>query len=274
MTRLGGRHGTTSNHGHCYCRSSLIGAESSQKRWKWSCSMASSKNANGLTKLRLAAQEALERAYHRANVTRYYRSLRRRLGPIDSKFDAYLLEQLEHTLEKKRFFGSKRAAGFPFIDILGAHVDLRGKQVLCVGARNDDEIICFRKAQVGKVVGIDLYSDSPDILVMDMHALAFPDNSFDVVYSRHSYEHAYDKRKAAMEFVRVARTDGIVAIEVPGNYKGGADVNVFRSFNDVTDSFDSMISDIIFKQYSKKEENKEKMDIFRVIMKVKSREHD
>ena len=42
------------------------------------------------------------------------------------------------------------------------------------------------------MVGIDLVSPDPDILVMDMHDMSFEDAVFDAVYASHSLEHAYD----------------------------------------------------------------------------------
>ena len=91
--------------------------------------------------------------------------------------------------------------------------------VLCIGCRNGNELDYIRLKGAGSVVGIDVISTRQDILVMDMHELKFPDNSFDVVYTCHSFEHAYDPMKVGQEIARVLRPGGIIAIEVPVNYK-------------------------------------------------------
>ena len=50
---------------------------------------------------------------------------------------------------------------------------------------------------------------------MDFHALTFPDAMFDVVFSCHSLEHAYDVDVALREWARVTAPGGTWAIEVP-----------------------------------------------------------
>lgn len=215
-----------------------------------------------------SVESLLQKYYHRFNVNRYHGTLGRHVSANNGKFASYLHEQLEHTLEKKRLFRRKSIESFAIMEILSHNADLTDKEVLCIGARNRDEIDCFRRKGIKRVVGIDLYSDFPDIIVMDMHDLKFNDNSFDVVYSRHSYEHAYDKVKAAREFVRVTRPGGIVSIEVPGNFVGGADVNRFETINDVTDPFDGLVQEIVYEEFLPKANNPYGMDIFRAILRV------
>ncbi len=210
-----------------------------------------------------------ERLYYRFNVDRSERRLASTLGTDDPQYKQYLREQLEETLTKKRIFGTRRFDVIPLIDMLASKHDFTGQEVLCVGARNDDEIRYFRKRGVGSVRGIDLYSAPPDIVVMDMHDLKFDDASFDIVYSRHSFEHAYDKHKAASEFTRVLRPGGVVVIEVPGKYKGGGDYNFFEKIEDVTDAFGSHIEQFLWREYSRKEENTDKMDIIRVMFTIR-----
>jgi len=146
--------------------------------------------------------------------------------------------------------------------------DFTGADVLCVGARNTDEIKYFRQKGAKSVVGIDLFTDDPDLTIMDMHDLKFPDAQFDIVYSRHSFEHAYDKRKAAQEWIRVLKDGGIVIIEVPGKYKGGGDYNRFEENEDVVGAFRPYVGEFLWNEYSRKEENTDKMDIIRVMFHV------
>ena len=96
-------------------------------------------------------------------------------------------------------------------------VDVRGLSVLCVGCRNHWELDLFRDLGA-KPVGIDLAKLAPDVIVMDMHALTFTE-PFDVVFSCHSLEHAYDVPKALGEWARVTKPGGVWVIEVPIRYQ-------------------------------------------------------
>lgn len=64
------------------------------------------------------------------------------------------------------------------------------------------------------VKGIDLI-DAPDIIKADMHTVPYGDSTFDVVYSSHSLEHAYDPLKALAEFKRVLKPDGKLFLVLP-----------------------------------------------------------
>ncbi len=118
---------------------------------------------------------------------------------------------LRHSATKSAYEIFKRACK----NVMGLFEEgygITGKSALCVGCRNRDEIIYFRKKGASckkgasNVIGIDLSSDRPEIRVVEMHALKFPDETFDIVYNRHWFAHAFDKRKAAQEFVPVFRT--------------------------------------------------------------------
>lgn len=109
-----------------------------------------------------------------------------------------------------------------------------GSSILCVGCRNPIELDLFRTAGVGEVVGIDLISQREDILVMDMHELAFPDDRFDAVYASHSLEHAYDPARVVAEIRRVGRPGAVVGVEVPlGDGSSDADRIAFGSLDEL-----------------------------------------
>jgi SAM-dependent methyltransferase len=215
---------------------------------------------------RRALVDRVEAVHYRYNVNRAHRAARRALTGVD---DTYLREQLEETLRKKRLFGRVTFDVVPLVDMLASRYDFTEKSVLCVGCRNDDEIRYFRRRGASRVVGIDLYDAGPDIVTMDMHDLRFPDGSFNVVYSRHSFEHAYDKRKAGGEFIRVLEPGGVVVIEVPGKVKGGGDCNLFNGVDDVLEAFEPHVGEHLWNEYSRKEDNTDKMDIIRVMFRVR-----
>ena len=136
----------------------------------------------------------------------------------DARYRAYLRVQLERTLSKRnRDPGLRARLLIDRLFELGAPA--QDVAVLCIGPRNIFEIEYFRSKGLSNVVGIDLFRESPDILVMDMHQMTFPDDHFDVIYSSHSLEHAYDVQKAVGEIIRVARPGALVAIEVPVRYE-------------------------------------------------------
>lgn len=95
----------------------------------------------------------------------------------------------------------------------------KGRSVLCVGCRNLHELRVCHAAGFGPVVGIDLLASEATIQAMDMHAMAFPDQVFDVVFSCHSLEHAYDAHVVLKEWHRVTAPDGTWVIEVPVGYE-------------------------------------------------------
>lgn len=119
-------------------------------------------------------------------------------------------------------------------------------EILCVGCRNNLELGYFRKKGMLNVVGIDLFSESQDILVMDMHEMTFQDNRFSIIYSSHSLEHSHDPNKVAKEIIRVARQNALIAIEVPVHYKvRGADLFDFGD----TETIHSLFGDCFVKVF-------------------------
>lgn len=210
----------------------------------------------------------IEKIYYHYNLSKSYNHLIKNISSDNVKYNIYLKEQLKETLLKKRLRGQIRFDQIPLIDMLNSKYNFSGQSILCVGCRNTDEIKYFKKKGASDVVGIDLYHISSDVIVMDMHELKFEDESFDVVYSRHSFEHAFDKNKAATEFIRVLKPGGVVVIEVPGKYKGGGDYNYFNTIEDVTNVFKPHVDQFLWKEYSLKEENNDKMDIIRVMFSI------
>jgi len=112
------------------------------------------------------------------------------------------------------------------------------KSVLAIGSRNKIEIDCLKEKKYEKVTGIDLVSNHPGIMVMDMHKMSFSDGSFDIVYCAHSLEHAFDAGKAAKEIIRVARNGAIIAIEIPVKYSTDTvDLIDFKNSNNLLGLF-------------------------------------
>lgn len=173
------------------------------------------------------------------------RLLRMALGQ-DSEYRSYLYVQLKRTLSKNHYIrdlNSSVMIGRVF-DV--GKPDLKSS-ALCIGCRNTAEIEYFRKRGLTNVVGIDLFSESPDILIMDMHCMTFPDNHFDIVYASHSIEHAFDLRQVIAEIIRVARPAALVAIEVPVRFEtGGADLIDFEDVQELQAAFEPHIGRVLW----------------------------
>lgn len=211
----------------------------------------------------------VDQLYYRHNVSSSMRAAKRAIRPNDENYDSYLRAQLEETLRKKSIWGRRKQHVFPLIDMLSSKCEISGKTVLCVGCRNTDELGYFREKGAAKVVGIDLYDAGPGVLIMDMHDLKFADSTYDIVYSRHSFEHSHDKFKAGREMCRVAKEGGVIVIEVPGKHLGGGDFTQFDKIEDVTEAFEPQAGEYLWREYSRKEDNTDKMDIIRVMFRVK-----
>jgi SAM-dependent methyltransferase len=162
----------------------------------------------------------------------------RRLGAVESpEYRRYLDVQLRRTLGKQA-----NDPGIGLRVLIEETIDRgwpeRDARVLCIGCRNGVELDEFRARGFDDVVGIDLFSQRPDILVMDMHRMTFADGSFDVVFASHALEHSYDLDTVAGEIRRVGRDGGVVAVEVPvGGRASEADRIEFAGVDQLREAF-------------------------------------
>lgn len=132
----------------------------------------------------------------------------------DSDYETYVAAQVQKTSRMRQHLATKRLTHLVGLLVRADRRSPLGRTVLCIGCRNHHELRILSAAGFDPT-GIDLISMAPGILPMDMHALTFPTASFDVVFSCHSLEHAYDLKQALREFARVTKPDGVWAIEVP-----------------------------------------------------------
>jgi len=181
----------------------------------------------------------------------------------------YLQKQLYSTYWKKDREGSER---FEYlIDNLIKYIDISKSRILCVGSRNLCEINYFKSKGAQDIVGIDLFSENKDILVMDMHNMEFPDNHFDIILSSHSFEHSRIPERVSSEFIRVVRNGGFIAIEVPVNYQiSEIDLWDFKTLENLKGFFKPYIKRIFLEEYEIKTEKKKytPMDVIKIIFSV------
>ncbi|MCC7388077.1 MAG: class I SAM-dependent methyltransferase [Phycisphaerales bacterium] len=152
--------------------------------------------------------------------------------PATLSREAYVRLQLDRSREMKHEDCSFRARSL--LDRLAGAIGPAAfgglRSILCVGCRNKHELDTAAALGFAEVVGIDLHSLDPRILVMDMHEMSFADGRFDVVLACHSLEHAKDPERAASELRRVAKPGGYIIVEVPIYYgTRGADLWDFES---------------------------------------------
>ena len=82
------------------------------------------------------------------------------------------------------------------------------KSILCIGARDDSEILDF-KNYFENAIGIDILNETKNILKLDAHEIKqnFSENQFDFVYASHCLEHMVDP-EIVMEGIRYASKYG------------------------------------------------------------------
>lgn len=92
-------------------------------------------------------------------------------------------------------------------------IEVRKARVLNIGPRNEMEVLLLRLYgfRAENITAIDLFSYSPTIRVMDMHELAFANDSFDLTYSAYTLRYSDDLERACQEIVRCTRHGGVVA---------------------------------------------------------------
>ena len=97
---------------------------------------------------------------------------------------------------------------------LASVVDLQGKTILCIGAKNHFEtnLLLLKGANRKLITTIDLYSNIPGILPMDFHNLTFADETFDIIFWAGSFAYAKNLQQAADQAKRVVKKPGIIAI--------------------------------------------------------------
>jgi SAM-dependent methyltransferase len=185
------------------------------------------------TRLRAGARRLLE--------TPHWLVLRRLGKRQPPEYREYLTTQLKRTLSKR-----ETDPGVGAVTLINRVAEQKpsGGAVLCVGCRNALELDRFRSRGFEDVVGIDVFSQRADILVMDMHEMSFADNSFDVVYASHALEHSYDVERVVREIGRVARDGAVVGVEVPVRAQASAaDRIVFSGLNELRGAFQPHIGE-------------------------------
>ena len=210
----------------------------------------------------------LRAAARRLSELPHWLGLRRLAQRQSPEYRNYLAVQLRRTLSKR-----ETDPGIGAVSLINRVADERadGGSVLCVGCRNTLELDRFHARGFDDVIGIDVFSQRDDIKVMDMHAMTFADDSFDVVYCSHALEHAYDVDRVAWEIVRVARDGAVVGVEVPVRVQASAaDRVVFAGLDALRTPFVPHIRQELLaeEQPPGSETNEQGTDVARLVFRV------
>lgn len=142
------------------------------------------------------------------------RGLRTRL-----RWGAYYAIQIAQAWAKRHKDATPRLAG-PINSIIRTTALPVGAAVLCIGARNRVELDLWR-GRGYKAEGIDLLPRR-GIRLMDMHRLRYPNDSFDLVFASHCFEHALEPARALAEATRVLKPRGYLYAAFPVGFKPNA----------------------------------------------------
>lgn len=151
----------------------------------------------------------------------------------DNNYKEYIKAQMNRSISRKHT-NPEKIVKYLLTKLFEKDNISKDIKIISIGCRNINEIKAIESFGFKNIIGIDLYSENKSILIMDMHDIQFPENSFDLIYSSHSLEHSINPSKAISEFVRVAKDNAYFIIEVPVNFNMcGADLINFESLENL-----------------------------------------
>jgi hypothetical protein len=144
--------------------------------------------------------------------------------------------------------------------------------VLSIGPRSEIEIFAILAAgfQESRIKALDLFSYSPYVQTGDMHAMPFPDASFDVVFVGWVLSYSRNQAEAAQEIFRVCRDRAIVVIA--GDYSDDTrdrstfknDTTHMQSTNQILGLFEGHVGNIYFRHDPEQPQISMAMTVFEV----------
>lgn len=158
--------------------------------------------------LRILAFRELRLLIVRGRVWWFVR-LRRRLRtfePPDAAFGT-----VQHNLQGLRMVSDRAGR---LIRSAALVEDIGLGRTLIIGCRNEDDLFVARLAGFQNVVGVDLISYRPEVVLGDMHDLPFADDTFDCVLAPYVVSYSANIRLAIDEIVRVCANEGVIGISV------------------------------------------------------------
>jgi SAM-dependent methyltransferase len=143
----------------------------------------------------------------------YFIKIKKSLTTLNS--DHALKKNVEHNM--KSIFGSNNRMNLLIYPIsIIETLDKNSAKILVIGPRNEHDLISLRSQGFKRenIIGLDLISYHPSIILGDMHNIPFKDNSFDAVICGWTLSYSITPQLAADEILRVTNNGGVVAIGV------------------------------------------------------------
>lgn len=139
--------------------------------------------------------------------------------------------------------------GLLSLEFIDKHV-----KILVIGPRTENDLLILNGYGFNNVVGLDLITYSPDIILGDMHKMPFTTNEFDVVICGWTISYSKEPNIACDEIYRVLSNSGVVIFGFDhlnvnnSNITGEAPIqpNRINSINDIKKMFHNRISSIYF----------------------------
>lgn len=128
------------------------------------------------------------------------------LGMIGSNVDAFGCPSCGGHDRERHLCLYMQAAGF--------FKEMEGKSVLHF-APERQLAGKIQASNPGKYIKCDLFPDASDVVRVDMLAMDFPDNVFDILIANHVLEHVADDVAALLEIYRVLKPGGYAILQTP-----------------------------------------------------------
>lgn len=98
------------------------------------------------------------------------------------------------------------------------------KRIICIGARDDSEVLSFRNAGF-YAIGIDVTPESRYVEKLDAHKMNYEENEFDFVYASHVLEHLYDSKLVMTKIRKISKYGVFVILPIDARARSGHPTN-------------------------------------------------
>jgi SAM-dependent methyltransferase len=168
-----------------------------------------SKAYRAVKRVNLAIEPTLRHAWVYLRAV-YFIRIRRRLRTLQSG-DTVKASVLHNM---KSIYGANNRMNLLLYPVAIIEILNADSKILVIGPRNENDLYSLVGLgfKLKNIRGLDLLSYSPYVELGDMHAIPFPDDTFDAVICGWTLSYSTNPAKAAKEMTRVAKPGGVIAI--------------------------------------------------------------